>query len=268
MAVRFHPGDTLARPDRVELRYWSDGRGFPLVFLHGLAGYGGEWGPFISALDSGIAALTFDQRGHGRSTRRPADVSRQAYVKDVAAVIEEGGPGRPVTLVGQSMGAHTAMLTAAAYPELVEKLVMIEGGVGGGGQPALDQLRASLGRWPSSFADRQSAVSFFGGGLAAEVWVAGLESRGEALFPQFDLDVMVETMRPVFEAPAWAAWQKVRQPTLIVLGDSGSIDRDQIDLMAQSRDPVQVEIVHGAGHDVHLDQPEVLADVLRPFVNH
>ena len=35
-------------------------------------------------------------------------------------------------LIGQSMGAHTAFLTAARYPHLVSHLVMIEGDIGGG----------------------------------------------------------------------------------------------------------------------------------------
>jgi len=256
----------MVRPDGIELHHWSKGRGRPLVFLHGLAGYGGEWWPFASELDNGINAITVDQRGHGQSTRRPAEVSRHAYVEDAAAVIR-GVVGRPVTLVGQSMGAHTAMLTAAAYPQLVDKLVMIESGVGGGGHLALNRLRASLGRWPASFPDRQSALAFFGGGPAAQIWVAGLEHREGALFPRFDPDVMAETMRPVLAAPAWAAWQQVRQPTLIVLGDSGTIDRHQINAMARSQPLVQVEIVPAAGHDVHLDQALALANVLRTFLD-
>ena len=68
-----------------------------------------------------------DQRGHGRSTRRPADVSRQAFVDDVIAVIDQVFPGERCTLVGPPMGAHTAFLTGAFRPDLVERLVMPEG---------------------------------------------------------------------------------------------------------------------------------------------
>ena len=56
---------------------------------------------------------------HGHATRRPADVSRDAFTADAAAVIRQVSPGRPVTLVGQSMGGHTAILAAAERAEFV-----------------------------------------------------------------------------------------------------------------------------------------------------
>src|SRR5699024_2124897 len=43
----------------------------------------------------------------------PADISREAFVADVVAVLDELDCREPVMLVGQSIGAHTAFLTAA-----------------------------------------------------------------------------------------------------------------------------------------------------------
>jgi hypothetical protein len=41
-------------------------------------------------------------------------------------------------------GEHTDFVTAARYPHLVSRLVLIEGGVGGGGDEALASLRDAL----------------------------------------------------------------------------------------------------------------------------
>lgn len=68
-----------------------------------------------------------DQRGHGLRTRCPGDVSCGAFVGDVVDVLDEVVPGQRCVLVGQSMGAHTAFLTAAARPDLVDRLVTPEG---------------------------------------------------------------------------------------------------------------------------------------------
>ena len=79
---------------------------------------------------AGYRVVAFDQRGQGRSTTEPDDLTRDAFVNDTIAVIEHADAG-PVVLVGQSMGAHTAMLTAARRPDLVSQLILIEGGLGG-----------------------------------------------------------------------------------------------------------------------------------------
>ena len=111
--------------------------------------------------------VAVEQRGHGRSTRMPDELSRDAFVDDVAAVIDAAAIERPVVLIGQSMGAHTAFLTAARHPHLVSHLVMIEGDIGGGDGKELASLRRALSSWPVPFPTYDSAVQFFGGDNAA-----------------------------------------------------------------------------------------------------
>ena len=103
---------TVLRPDGVWIAVTDlGGDGPTVVLLHGLAGSSRELLPTAHALP-GYRVLLVDQRGHGASTRLPDDLSRDAFVGDVVAVIEELVPGRRATLVGHSMGAHTAFLVA------------------------------------------------------------------------------------------------------------------------------------------------------------
>ncbi|WP_371131940.1 alpha/beta fold hydrolase [Streptomyces sp. cf386] len=99
---------------RLVCRDWG-GPGQPVVLLHGLAGHAGEWDAAARHLSPRYRVVAVDQRGHGASERHPRDVSRAAYVADVVAVVERLGLRRPV-LVGQSLGGHTAMLTAPHIP--------------------------------------------------------------------------------------------------------------------------------------------------------
>lgn len=113
------------QPDGMGLNYPLHGSGSrTVVFLHGLAGYSGEWDRTMTALGSEFTTVALDQRGHGSSCRDPADISREAFVADVVTVLDELDCREPVTLVGQSMGSHTAFLTAAWHPDHVERLVM------------------------------------------------------------------------------------------------------------------------------------------------
>lgn len=113
------------------------------MLLHGLAGHAGEWEATARPLGRRHRVVAVDQRGHGRSERYPGDVSRAAYVADVVAVIERLGMGA-VALIGQSLGGHTAMLTAAACPELVDALILVEAGADGP-NPSVPRLRCMAG---------------------------------------------------------------------------------------------------------------------------
>ncbi|MDN5894604.1 MAG: alpha/beta hydrolase, partial [Nocardioides sp.] len=136
----------VERPD-ARIWYFETTTDAPVVvLLHGLAGHAREWSRTIDALDGEHKVVAVEQRGHGGSTRRPDDVSRQAHVDDVAAVLNDLHTD-DVVLVGQSMGAHTAMLVAAHYPRLVDRLVMVEGGLGGEGPAGVAAVHEWLRDW-------------------------------------------------------------------------------------------------------------------------
>jgi pimeloyl-ACP methyl ester carboxylesterase len=123
------------------------------------------------------------------------------------------------------MGANTAMLTAARHPDLVNRLVMIEGSPAGpetrDHQPAVaEHIRDALTQWPVPFADERAARSFFARkGLEPAIWTAGLEEREGQLWPKFEI-------------PAGHGEQIVNQLP-----------------------GAKLSTIRGAGHDVHLDAP-------------
>lgn len=132
---------------RLVCRDWG-GPGQPVVLLHGLAGHAGEWDRTAQRLSPRHRVIALDQRGHGASERHPQDVSRDAYVADVIAVLDQLALRRPV-LVGQSLGGHTAMLTAAAHPERVRALVLVEAGPGGPNPNVPADIGSWLDSWPT-----------------------------------------------------------------------------------------------------------------------
>ncbi|MBQ1049236.1 alpha/beta hydrolase [Micromonospora sp. C51] len=153
----------LAVPGVALAVYDSGGPGQVILFLHGLGGYALECSAVASRLGNEYRVVSLDQRGHGSSTTRPDDLSRAAFVSDAVAVIENVDVG-PVMVVGQSFGAHTALLLAASRPELVSALILVEGGVGGGGQEATNEVIDWFASWPTPFADTTAAATYFGGG--------------------------------------------------------------------------------------------------------
>lgn len=242
------------------------GDGPPVLLLHGLAGSSRELLPTADALRDSFRVLLMDQRGHGGSTRRPTDLSREAFVGDVVAVLEELVPGQRCTLVGQSMGAHTAFLTAAARPDLVERLVMLEGHVAGGDDP---DGAAGLGRffasWPTPFADEAAARAYLGRDAIVDAWVDDLEVAHDGLRPRFDADVMERAIEAVC-VPRWTEWESLEVPTLAVFALGGmfsATDRDE--LLRRRPATGRVDLV-GGSHDAHLDAFDEWVGVLREWL--
>jgi pimeloyl-ACP methyl ester carboxylesterase len=115
---------TFVRDDAVlSVRDWG-GDGTPMVLIHGLGGNQREWDVAGVKLARQFRIITFDQRGHGASSRS-GDYSWKTRVDDLVALIAEMEL-HDVTLVGHSLGAGVA-LEAANRIDDCRALAMIDG---------------------------------------------------------------------------------------------------------------------------------------------
>ncbi len=99
----------------------------PLLALHGWMDNAASFTPLASLLDQ-FYVVAVDLPGHGKSDFRPSGASyfHADYALDVAHAADELGFDSFV-LVGHSMGGGVATLVAAAIPEKVRHLVLIDG---------------------------------------------------------------------------------------------------------------------------------------------
>jgi pimeloyl-ACP methyl ester carboxylesterase len=232
------------------------GSGPPVLLLHGLAGHAGEWSETASWLTGNHRVLALDERGHGRSTRAPKDVSREAHVSDVAFVIDQLNLG-PVILIGQSLGGNLAFLVAARHPDLIHGLVVAEACPDADPDGAgVAETRRWLEGWPTPFPSREAAVTFFKGTpLYAGAWADGLEYREGGWWPRFDAEVMVRTLREGIRCDYWDEWERIRCPTLVVRAGKGFFPADVLQAMAGRLPGARFVEIPGAAHDLHLDRP-------------
>jgi pimeloyl-ACP methyl ester carboxylesterase len=115
---------TVARDDAcLSVRDWGGG-GAPMVLVHGLGGNQREWDDVAAELAGQFRIVTFDQRGHGESSRS-ADYSWATRVGDLAALLENMGL-HDVTLVGHSLGAGVALEVANRIDDC-RALALIDG---------------------------------------------------------------------------------------------------------------------------------------------
>ncbi|GAB7045156.1 alpha/beta hydrolase [Catenuloplanes indicus JCM 9534] len=237
------------------------GAGQPVLMIPGLCGTAPEWSATAAWTTDTHHGYVLEPCGHGDAERHPADVSRAAHVADTAAALAHIGPA---VLIGQSLGGHPALLTAAAYPSLVSALVLAEAGPGGPDDATVRDIRAWLASGPALFPDRATAAEFLGGGPVGAAWAAGLRRGPEGLRPAFDPEVMTATLAAAV-GPRWDEFDAVTCPTLLVTGEHGVLPADEVARM--ERHPyVRSVRIPGAGHDVHLDSADAWRAALSGFL--
>lgn len=100
-------------------------QGLPVVMVHGLGGSHLNWVGLAPELSRHHHVYAVDQAGFGLTPGTPQSSTVQANAELVARFIREV-VGSPVVLVGNSMGGMVSLLLAAAHPELVAGLVLVD----------------------------------------------------------------------------------------------------------------------------------------------
>jgi lipase len=99
-----------------------------VLAIHGLTGHGRRWQQLATGQLPEIAMAAPDLLGHGRSSWA-APWTIDANVSVLATLLEEQADA-PVLVVGHSFGGAVALHLAAAHPEWVAALVLLDPAVG------------------------------------------------------------------------------------------------------------------------------------------
>jgi pimeloyl-ACP methyl ester carboxylesterase len=105
---------------------WGNGKRVA-VAVHGITASAMSWQAVARHMPPDWTLAAPDLRGRGHSRELPGPFGLDRHARDVTAVLRHFG-GRPV-LAGHSMGAFVALLARDAHPELVRRLVLVDGGL-------------------------------------------------------------------------------------------------------------------------------------------
>ena len=132
----------------IQLAVW-EGKGNPILCLHGLTANCRFWDGLASALAPDHRVMAMDLRGRGLSDKPASGYSIEHHCQDVLTLIDDLGLTRPV-LIGHSLGAFISLVVAAKHPQRVDRLILVDGGgklseeqiarVFAGIKPSLDRL--------------------------------------------------------------------------------------------------------------------------------
>ncbi|MEV7186653.1 alpha/beta fold hydrolase [Kitasatospora sp. NPDC093102] len=104
----------------------TGGPGLPVVYLNGQFATQGYWRRVLAELGPQLRHITYDERARGRRSKRSADYSFEAAVRDVDAVLAARGVERAL-LVGWSYGAFVGAHWASRNPQRAIGAVLVDG---------------------------------------------------------------------------------------------------------------------------------------------
>lgn len=243
-----------------------------VVLLHGVTDSGLCWTPVAELLAPAYDVIMLDARGHGQSDAPEAGYDQITMAGDVAGVIATLGLSKPL-LMGHSMGAVTALVTAARYPDLPRAVVLEDPPAAWVQTPGSDaRLRAQgIRDWIVQLKSKSHAQILAEGRTQNPRW-----SEAE-LAPWADSKVQVsaEAMQKLFAGSPWAGidWDdllpRITCPVLVITSDpalGAALTPDGADAL-RARVP-QLQMVHiaGAGHNIRREQFDEYMDAVTAFL--
>ncbi len=261
----------------VGLYYKLDGeRGDPMVLIHGAWFNHHSWEPVVPELSRRFRVLTYDRRGHGRSSRVATQGSMEEDADDASALLSRLGLA-PVHVVGQSTGGILALRLALDHPEVVRSVSVHEPPLLGmlADDPAFATMLAE-GRTRREAVMRAIEAGNLEGGarLFVETQMAGpggWDKLPSAIRDAFIanagnyLDEVRNRSDATIDLKALAV---VRWPSLLSYGrTSGPFMRTVIERLASVMPRSRIHVYAEAGHNVHLTHPQEFARTITAFAD-
>ena len=115
------------RANGLDFAYIEEGSGPLVLLLHGFPDTAKTWSHQMSALaGAGYRAIAPYLRGYSpNEIPRGSFYDKATLATDIAGLIRALGGGRPVHLVGQDWGAIISYAVLAAFPELIDRAVVM-----------------------------------------------------------------------------------------------------------------------------------------------
>jgi pimeloyl-ACP methyl ester carboxylesterase len=258
------------------------GEGRPVLLLvHGLAGDRRTWDPVLDRLGEWAHVIAPDLPGHGDSEPAGGDCSipgYAAYLRDLLRLLDIG----PVTVVGHSLGGGVAMQLTYLFPTLVERLVLVD--AGGLGPEVSPMLRAAtlpgaelvlpvISSPPVRAVARWTGTALSWVGAPVRPGVAELARGVGGLAAPTARRAFLRTVRTSLDLRGQTVDARDRLyltallPTLVVWGQRDTIIPVRHGVAMHEAAPgSELEIMEGAGHFPHLDEPKRFEALIRSFV--
>ena len=285
---------------RYHVLQWGspDSEAPPLLLAHGWMDVAASWQFMVDALSEAFVRqrriMAFDWRGFGLTETPHTDSYWfPDYLGDLDALLDVLSPDQPIDLVGHSMGGNVVMMYAGVQPQRIRRLVNLEGFGMAASRPA--QAPGRLAQWLDELRHlREGSMDLKAYADASAVanrlmktnprlpeakaqWLARQWARPDAS-GQWQIlgDAAHKIVNPYLYRvdEVLEILQRISAPVLAVEASNNSLDDwwkgrytlAEYHQRLQSVPELQIARIDDAGHMLHHDQPEALAQCIEAFL--
>ena len=280
--------EKTAQANGITLNYAIGGTGPTVLLLHGYPQTWYMWRKVMPALAGQYTVIAPDLRGSGGSDAPATGYDKVTLAKDIHELLLAIGHAEPVNVVGHDIGAILSYSYAAAYPDSVRRLAVIEG-------PRVDE---SVYQGPSLTPDGPGLWNFgffmLDNGLPERIvsgredtWIAGFVDWLEVVKGGVDPDAIAEYTAHLRKDGHLAAsydyfraFHRDVEDTIrsreagetplsmpvLAIGGEGALGQGVVDLAQRYATDVTGHVLP-CGHWIPEEMPEFLLKHLLPFLD-
>lgn len=254
------------------------GKGPAVVLLHGFGDTGDMWAPLAADLAKDHTVVVPDLRGMGLSSIPDSGFDKKTQAGDIRGVLAALGIEHSV-VIGHDIGTMVAFAYAARYPQLTDRLVVMDAPVPGitpwneivrspmlwhfdFGGPDAERLvsgreRIYLDRFWNEFAGDPTKVD-----EATRQHYAKLYARPGAMHAAF---AQFRSIRQDAVDNEATMKNRLKMPVLAIGGEK-SFGNNEAIVMRNAADKVTEVVIPGAGHWLMEEAPTATIRAIRDFI--
>ncbi|MBI5035516.1 MAG: alpha/beta fold hydrolase [Chloroflexi bacterium] len=198
-----------ANVNGLEMYYEIQGKGQPLVLLHGGLGLIGMFEQLLPTLAEGRQVIGVELQGHGHTPDIDRPFSCEQMADDVAVLVEHLGRDK-VDFMGYSLGGCVALQIAIRHPEVVRKLVLVSTPFNS--DAWYPEVRAGMKGMNADAANMMVGSpphqAYVNASAKPDAWTTLVTKTGQLISQDYDWSKGVAS---------------IQSPTMIVVGDADSI---------------------------------------------
>ena len=242
----------------------DEGKGFPLVLVHGFLGSSKMWKPQIDFFKDHFRIITPDLPGFGKSNKAKSHNNIQSIANLLINCLEEKKIHK-FHLLGHSMGGMIVQEMAKKIGDKISKLVCYSTGPRGempGRFETVDESRENLQKNGLETMARNIAKTWFIKGENAKYFDVCIETGKQTSMEAVDNSLV-----------AFKNWngvdtlKNIKNETLIIWGDQDkSYNFEQVQTLEKNIENSKLIIFKNCAHNVHLEQPDQFNKIIKDFL--
>ncbi|TFV89358.1 alpha/beta hydrolase [Oxalobacteraceae bacterium OM1] len=272
------------------VRHWGSTDAPKIFMVHGWMDVGASFQFVVDCLQREWHVIAPDWRGYGLTERAGDCYWFPDYLADLERILDHYAPGEAVNLVGHSMGGNIACIYAGVRPSRIDKLVNLEGFGLKDSRP--EQAPGRYAKWLDELREGPAMRTY-----ASEAEVAARLQKNNPRLRDDRAAFLAQHWSARNAAGQWeilgdpahkltnpvlyrveevlACWQAITAPVLWVEADQTEAwrwmgpkeqARAEVDRRIGFFRDVRTAMIQDAGHMLHHDQPEALAEMIEAFL--